>query len=138
MRIVSVIICGFVAEDLSANLQTLIQTRSLLLTHPSLVVIGGMVLQPRKEKLGSSLGTTFRKWNKVRRVASICFDRLLLTVTDQMQFMQRHCTPTRVRTRTSLRLMKATLLPSSTALKRIGGKLNVTVSCSSCLPHTWM
>ena len=65
------------------------------------------------------------------------YSRLLPSDLDQIQFTRRHYPPTTVRTRTSLRLSKAIRLSSSTDLKWIGGKPNVTVSCSSCLLHTW-
>ena len=67
---VSVVVHGSAIQD-RTNLQTLIQTRSSLPIHPSLVVIGGTVLQPRMVKLAFSLRPTFRRWSKVRRVTCI-------------------------------------------------------------------
>ena len=81
MRKFSVVAHGSVTQDLSTNLQTLIQTRSSLLIHPSLVAIGGTVLQLKMVKLVSSLRPTFRKWSKVGRVAFF-LERSLLMTTD--------------------------------------------------------
>ena len=126
---------GFATQGLSTKLQTLIPTRSSLLIHPSLVEIGGTVLRSRMVKLVSSLRPMFRRWSKVRRVAYI-LNGFLLTLVAQIQSTRQHCTLTRARVRTSLRSTKVTQLSSSTSLKRIGGKPNVTVSYSSCLPRT--